>query len=102
MHSNVLILLIFGLDFALAMKSKKVPLHLEPEHASYLAFVTDQEPTDGLLPINTFAAHDQCNLTDIAFKGCHAVLIQPDVALTNRQCLGRQQIRLNNLWVFEF
>ena len=57
---------------------------MEPEHASYLVYITDQEPTNELLPINTFAADKQCDPNNLTFVGCHGALIAPNKAIVNR------------------
>ena len=78
----------------LAKKSKKLEKesvvsyqkskNLEPSDQSWLAYLVDEEPNDDLIPINTFAANESCNPNDLKFKGCHAALISPDLAVTNR------------------
>ena len=84
MNFSLLTFFIFTLSSVLAKKSKKVPLNLVPEHANYLVYVTDHEPKQGFLPINTFAAHDKCNPENMNFTGCHGVLIKSNKAIVNR------------------
>ena len=62
----------------------KISLNLEPSDASWLAYLTNEEPTKDLIPMNTFAPDNVCDPHDTNFKGCHAVLIRKDLAVTNR------------------
>ena len=71
----------------------------EPADPSWLAYLTDIDPTDELTPIDTFKT--DCDPNEFKFQGCHAALISPDLAVTNRDCLGRQQSRLKSLWIVQ-
>ena len=87
MNSKRTFVILFVWTFIEVIDSKDLatkPLNLEPSDASWLAYLTDEEPTKDLIPMNTFAPDNACDPNDMNFKGCHAVLVKPDLAVTNR------------------